>query len=139
MVLLLTEQTLFFHNMANSTEKPSGLLKVNLWASSVAKPCMSREQSRIFGPRTRDSASVHSRTTSVLSATAPTSMPTMSNKLESERGPGVVRTFGGLEDETDDLEDLRSVLGKWGSNMVRASILAATMCSQLSVSLPGDS
>jgi hypothetical protein len=135
MALLLTEQSLFFHNVVNSTEKPSGLLKVKLWASGVAKLCMSREWGRTSGPRARDSASarsasVHSHATSVSSILASTSMPTMSNNLQSEREPGVVRTFGGLEDETDDLEDLRSALGKWGSNTVCVSILAATPCSQ---------
>ena len=66
-------------------------------------------------------------------------MPTTSNDLQSERGPGVVRAFGGLEDETNDLKDLRSALGKRGSNTVCVSVLVATTCSQLHVSLPDDS
>jgi hypothetical protein len=132
MALLLTERTLFFHDVVNSNDKPSGLLKVNLWASGVAKPQVSRGQSRTFGRRKKDSASVHSRATSVSSASAPTSMPTMSE-------PGVVQTYGGLEDEPDELDNLRSALGKPGPSMVRASILAATTCSQLFVSPLDDS
>ena len=35
--LLLTETTLFFHDIISSTEKPSGLVKVTKWTAALAK------------------------------------------------------------------------------------------------------
>jgi len=130
MALMLTERTLFFHDVVNSSDKPSGLLNVKLWTTSVAKPRVTRDRALTFGPGTRDWSSVtapDSCATSVSSTTAPTpSTRTTSNGLQSETEPAGLPTYGGLEDEKGSLEDIRSVLGKRGSSAVRVLVLAAT-------------
>ena len=101
---MLTERTLFIHDIINSAEKPSGLLDMKLWMAGVAKPHATRERSLTFGPGTRDMSSVattpYSRATSMSSTTAHTS----SNDPQSESEPTVFH--GGLEDEKDNLEEL---------------------------------
>ena len=132
MPLMLTERTLFFHDIISSTEKPSGLLNMKSWTTGVAK---TRECSLTFGPGTRDMSSVanpHSRATSVSSTTTRTSsMTTASHASHGPQSEGesiVTRMFGGLEDEKDSLEELQSVLGKRGASAVCVSILAAVTC-----------
>jgi hypothetical protein len=143
MALMLTERTLFFHDIVDSTDKPSGLLNVKLWTTGIAKPRQTRARSLTFGPGSKDMSSLaspHSRATSVSSTTAPSARTyTIPTASHSESEPSVVRTFGGLEDENDSLEELQSVLGKRGSSVVCASILAAMTDSQLSVPLPDGS
>jgi len=139
MALMLTERTLFFHNVVNSAEKPSGLLAVKAWTTGVAKPRgpTGRERSLTFGPGTRDWSSVtgpRSRATSASSTTTRTpSSATTSHELHSESG-----TLSSLGDEKVNLKDLQSVLGK-RSNSVCVSVLAAATCLQLPMLLPDSS
>lgn len=137
MELMLTERTLFFHDIVDSTDKPSGLHNVKLWTTGIAKPRQTRARSLTFGAGTRDMSAVtstHSRAMSVSSTTGTASartsnIPTASH---SESEPSVIQRFGGLEDENDSLEELRSVLGKRGSSVVCVPILVAMTYSQLS-------
>jgi len=139
MALMLTESTLFFHDVVNSADKPSGLLAVKAWTTGVAKPRgpTGREWSLTSGHGTRDWSSVTSpcfRATSASSTTACTpSSATTSHELQSESG-----TLGSLGDEKVNHKDLQSVLGKQ-SNSVCVSILAAATCLQFSMLLPDGS
>ena len=142
MALMLIERSLFFLNIVNSTEKPSGLLNVKSWSTGVAKPKphATRVCSLTSGPGTKDLSSItgpHSHATSISSATTHTSStPMTSCELRLESKTTLFRASGGLVDGKGKLENVQSVLGKQGSNAVCVTIIAADTCSHLSVLLP---
>ena len=110
--LMPAERTPFPHHI--TTEKPSGLPNMKLWTSSIAKPSQTRDRSLTFGPGTRDMSSVtipHSHMTNISPTTAHT--------------PSITSVPHG--DENNSLEELQSILQKWGSSAVSfsESLLAA--------------
>ena len=54
MTLILTELTLFFHDIATRTETFSGPLKVTTWTTGLASIHPTRDQSLTFGSGSKD-------------------------------------------------------------------------------------
>jgi len=90
---------------------------------------VNRSHALTFGPGSKDwsfiTPSCMATPASVLSSTAPTSS-TPAADVDSERWsegkPAIVQAFGGFHNETDNFEELVSVLGKWGSSSVCGSM-----------------
>ena len=125
MMLILTELTLFFHDIATRTETFSKPLKVMTWTTGLASVHPMRDWSMTFGFGLKDWAFVthgchHSHASGPSPSTEVTrSMPTISMESQgtSNKAP-VAQSSGGRWGERNDIHNLELVLERWGNYAV---------------------
>jgi hypothetical protein len=125
MMLILTESTLFFHDIATRTKTFSGPLDLMTWTKGLAGTHPTRDRSLTFGSGSRNWAFVtpgrpRSHASGPSSSTEITgSMSTISTESQrtSNRGP----VAGGHQVEKKNIHDHKLVIGRWDNYAVRGT------------------